>query len=85
MQSQQSSLLPLESWLVENVVPTGGWSYYDNKTASVEPTCLALLALKNSQFESSKEFVSGIKFLESCVQSSGMVVNTFGIIHFSKI
>lgn len=78
MQSQQSSLLPLESWLVENVVPTGGWSYYDNKTASVEPTCLALLALKNSKFESSKEFVSGIKFLESCIQPSGMVVNPDG-------
>lgn len=72
------SVLDLELWLVENAVPSGGWAYYSNKSASIEPTCLALLALKNSKYESSKEFATAITFLESCIGANGIVVSPNG-------
>lgn len=68
------SVLDLECWLIENAVPSGGWAYYSNKAASVEPTCLALLAIKNSKYESSKEFAAAVGFLESCIGPNGIVV-----------
>ena len=72
------SVFDLENWLIENAVPSGGWAYYSNKAASIEPTCLALLALKNSKYESSKEFASAIAFLESCIGPNGIVVSPNG-------
>ena len=68
------SVLELENWLIENAVPGGGWAYYSNKAASIEPTCLALLALKNSKYESSKEFSDAVCFLQSCIGPNGIVV-----------
>jgi len=68
------SVLDLEYWLIENAVPGGGWAYYSNKTASIEPTCLALLAIKNSKYESGKEFAAAVSFLESCIGSNGIVI-----------
>lgn len=68
------SIIDLECWLIKNAVPSGGWAYYSNKAASVEPTCLALLAIKNSKYESSKEFAAAIGFLESCIGPNGIVV-----------
>ena len=76
MRSQ--SVFDLENWLIENAVPSGGWAYYSNKSASIEPTCLALLALKNSKYESSKEFASAIAFLESCIGPNGIAVSPNG-------
>ena len=72
------SVFDLENWLIENAVPSGGWAYYSNKSASIEPTCLALLALKNSKYESSKEFASAIAFLESCIGPNGIAVSPNG-------
>ena len=68
------SVLDLENWLIENAVPSGGWAYYSNKTACIEPTCLALLALKNSKYESGKEFADAVSFLVSCIGSNGIVI-----------
>lgn len=75
---QSESIADLENWLLEKALPSGGWGYYPDKSAFIEPTCLALLALQGTKHENSPEFSLALKFLESCVQPSGVVLQPGG-------
>lgn len=68
-------LINLTEHLVKLANPQGGWGYYSNNSSSVEPTCLALLALGKDFAKSSPEGKNAISFLMLQLQDSGLVIN----------
>lgn len=60
--------------LLSSAVTTGGWPYYAGKSARVEPTCWALLAL-NGQSGITRAVERGLAFLRVHQRPNGLIVD----------
>src|SRR5437899_2157412 len=57
--------------LVSLARPEGGWGYRPDQPAHLEPTCLALLALRPEAERFAELVAGGRAFLRDCRQSDG--------------
>jgi uncharacterized protein (DUF362 family) len=57
--------------LVDLASPDGGWGYVGGQTAHIEPTCLALLALRPAAEQFAAAIDKGRQFLVRCRQGDG--------------